>query len=118
MTKTNFENLQVYQLSKNNRPTAKDVFDLSKVLEVVDGDMELFEEIARLFLENLPDSIAQIEALSTALEQGDAEGLRRQAYTLKDAAANLSDNKVAAATLRLEQIGREGDLSVGKEALA
>jgi len=50
-------------------------------------------------------------------QQGDAESLQREAHTLKGAALNLSAQGVSAAALRLEQIGREGNLSAGKKAL-
>ena len=59
----------------------------------------------------------QIEELRSALEQGDGEVLREKAHALKGSAANLSADGIAAAALRLEQIGREGNLAEGEEAL-
>ncbi|MFH1292697.1 MAG: response regulator [Pseudomonadota bacterium] len=89
--------------------------DLDRAIERAMGDSAFLERMLHEFLAGVP---AQIEALSTALEQGDAEGLIRQAHTLKGAAANLSADGVAAAALRLEQIGREGDLSAGMDGLS
>jgi DNA-binding response OmpR family regulator len=39
--------------SKHVRTLAEDVFDLSKAMNAVGGDTELFEEVANLFLEKL-----------------------------------------------------------------
>jgi CheY-like chemotaxis protein/HPt (histidine-containing phosphotransfer) domain-containing protein len=101
--------------SKNNEPTAKDVFDLSKALEVVDGDMELFEEIARLFLENLPDSIAQIRE---AIAKSDASAMERAAHSLKGSVGNFVAKRAFEAAYRLEVIGREGRLAEADAALS
>jgi signal transduction histidine kinase/DNA-binding response OmpR family regulator/HPt (histidine-containing phosphotransfer) domain-containing protein/HAMP domain-containing protein len=89
--------------------------DLDKAVERAMGDRVFLERMLQEFLTQVP---AQIQALRTALKQGDGETVERRAHTLKGAAANLSANQVAAAALRLEQVGREGNLSAGKEALA
>ena len=100
--------------SKDNKPAAKDIFDLSKALEVVDGDMGLFKEIVDLFLENLPDSIAQIrEAVATS----DANTLDKTAHSLKGSVGNFGTNRAFEAAYRLELIGKEGKLAKADAAL-
>ena len=89
--------------------------DFNKALERAMGDEEFLVEILQEFLRQVP---AQIEALQTALQQGDKETLRGQAHTLKGAAANLSLNGVTAAARRLEEMGRDGNLSKGKQSLS
>ena len=89
--------------------------DLDKAIERAMGDRGFLEKLLEVFLTGLP---VQVEALAIALEQGDAESLQREAHTLKGAALNLSAHGVATAALRLEQIGREGNLSEGKKALS
>jgi two-component system sensor histidine kinase/response regulator len=100
--------------SKDNKATAKDIFDLSKALEVVNGDMGLFKEIVNLFLENLPDSIAQIrEAVATS----DANSLDKTAHSLKGSVGNFGTNRAFEAAYRLELIGKEGKLAKADAAL-
>jgi len=88
--------------------------DLDKAVERAMGDRDFLETMLQAFLSQVP---AQIEALSIALEQGEAASLERQAHSLKGAAANLSANGVAATALRIEQMGREANLSAGKKIL-
>jgi CheY-like chemotaxis protein/HPt (histidine-containing phosphotransfer) domain-containing protein len=106
---------KVSPASKNNEPPAKDVFDLSKALEVVDGDMELFKEIADLFLENLPNNIAQIRE---GIAKGDANALEQAAHSLKGSVGNFGAKRAFEAAYRLEIIGREGRLAEADAALS
>jgi HPt (histidine-containing phosphotransfer) domain-containing protein len=101
--------------SKNNEPTAKDVFDLSKALEVVDGDMELFKEIADLFKKNLPDNIAQIRE---GIAKGDANALEEAAHSLKGSVGNFGAKRAFEAAYRLEAMGREWRLAEADAALS
>ncbi|MBW2005417.1 MAG: Hpt domain-containing protein [Deltaproteobacteria bacterium] len=94
--------------SKNNEPTPKDIFDLSKALEVVDGDMELFKEIADLFQKNLPDNIAQIRE---AIANSDSNALNAAAHSLKGSVSNFGAKRAFEAAYRLEVIGREERLA-------
>ena len=100
--------------SKNNRPATKDVFDLSKALEVVDGDMEFFKEIAELFLENLPDNIAQIRE---GIGKSDTHAVERAAHSLKGSVGNFGAKRAFEAAYRLEVLGREGRLAEAEGAL-
>jgi len=95
-------------------PVAKDIFDLSKALEVVDGDRDLFKEIVDLFLENLPDSIAQIRE---AVAKSDANALDKAAHSLKGSVGNFARNRAFEAAYRLELMGKEGKLAKADAAL-
>jgi CheY-like chemotaxis protein/HPt (histidine-containing phosphotransfer) domain-containing protein len=88
--------------------------DLAKALERVFGDREILERILEQFTTTMPSCL---EALTAALEQGDGQALEREAHRLKGSAANLSADRIAADALRLEQMGREGNLAGGKQAL-
>jgi len=101
--------------SKDNVPIAKDIFDLSKALEVVDGDKDLFKEIVDLFLENLPDSIAQIRE---AIANSDASALDKAAHSLKGSVGNFGTKRAFEAAYRLELIGKEGRLAEADVALS
>jgi len=101
--------------SKNNEPPPKDIFDLSKALEVVDGDMELFEEIADLFQKNLPDNIAQIRE---GIAKGDANALEQAAHSLKGSVGNFGTKRAFDAAYKLEVMGKEGRLAEADAALS
>jgi len=101
--------------SKDNVPIAKDIFDLPKTLEVVDGDKDFFKEIVGLFLENLPDSIAQIRE---AIANSDSNALDKAAHSLKGSVGNFGAKRAFEAAYRLEIIGREGRLAETDAALS
>jgi len=100
---------------KKSEPIPKDIFDLSKALEVVDGDMELFKEIADLFQKNLPDNIAQIRE---GIAKGDANALEQAAHSLKGSVGNFGAKRAFDAAYRVEVIGREGRLAEADSALS
>lgn len=100
---------------KSDEPTAKEVFDLAKALEVVDGDMELFREIADLFLVNLPDHIAQIQ---DGIARGDAKVVERAAHSLKGSVSNFGAKRAFETAYRLEVMGKEGRLAEAEKALS
>jgi two-component system sensor histidine kinase/response regulator len=101
--------------SKDNVPIANNIFDLPKALEVVDGDKDLFKEIVDLFLENLPDSIAQIRE---AIANNDANALDKAAHSLKGSVGNFGTKRAFEAAYRLELMGKEGRLAEADVALS
>jgi two-component system sensor histidine kinase/response regulator len=88
--------------------------DLDKALERAMGDRAF---LVRMFQEFTQGILGQIRSLRSAVEKGDGEALRKQAHSLKGAAKNLSAEGIASVALRLEQMGRDNDLSAGKQAL-
>ncbi|MDY6952521.1 MAG: response regulator, partial [Thermodesulfobacteriota bacterium] len=88
--------------------------DLAKALERAMGDAGFLEEMLQAFLSRIPE---QVEELRAALKEGDGETLQQKAHTLKGSAANLSADTIAAIALNLEQMGREGNLQAGEQAL-
>ena len=101
--------------SRNHGPPATDVFDLSRALEVVDGNIELFKEVANLFLENLSDHIAQIRE---AIARGDAKAVERATHSLKSSVSNFGANRAFEAVYRLELMGKEARLTETDAALS
>ena len=61
-----------------------------------------------MFMEDVPNMLAEIES---AVRNGDSDGLRKSAHTLKGAVSNFSAQNAQDAAWALEQIGRSGDLS-------
>jgi HPt (histidine-containing phosphotransfer) domain-containing protein len=81
----------------------------------VGGDAELLAEVAGIFLEECQTLLAATQA---AVARGDGQALERAAHTLKGSVGHFCAHAAADAALRLEQIGREGDLTQAAGALA
>jgi HPt (histidine-containing phosphotransfer) domain-containing protein len=89
-------------------------FDDTAALESTGGDRELFDEIARIFLEDAPrlkDKIKQ------AISRGDAKALRRDAHTLKGSACHFAARGVVTAARHLELLGQTENLDGAEAAL-
>jgi HPt (histidine-containing phosphotransfer) domain-containing protein len=92
---------------------ADGVIDHATLLAGVDGDRRLLREFVRLFLADCPQRLAEIKE---AIRCGDAGGLGRAAHTLKGSVGNFAAQKAFAASQRLENMGRDGDLDNAGEA--
>ncbi len=86
---------------------SKMVLDRNAALARVEGDRELLREMAKLFLEDCPSRLAELRA---ALERQDGRALERSAHALKGSVSNFCARPAAEAALRLEALGRAGDL--------
>jgi PAS domain S-box-containing protein len=84
------------------------VLDPAGALERVDGDRELLGEIIGLFQQDVGPLIEELEA---AVKARDAEGIMRTAHRLKGSVATFAAKPATAAALRLETLGREGNLA-------
>ena len=93
---------------------ATNALDIAAALERVEGDRELFEELARLFAEECRKNIPEIRR---ALERYDAQLLERLAHTMKGAAANLGAKNVSEAAFALEKQARSGALDHAGESI-
>jgi CheY-like chemotaxis protein len=90
-----------------------EVLDSAATLSRVEGDTELLAEMVRLFLEDCPRLIS---AVREALTRRDPQALQRAAHTLKGSVANFAAQSAFEAALRLEMMGRQGDLREAEEA--
>lgn len=84
------------------------IIDERDLLERVGGDLEFLNEIATMFLDECPRMLQEIR---TACVRGDAEALQHAAHTLKGCVANFGAGPAREAALKLEMIGRAGDLT-------
>jgi len=84
-------------------------------MERLEGDAGLLAEMVGLFLQDYPRLLA---AMREAIACGDAKSLERAAHTLKGAVSNFAAPAATAATLRLEQMGRQANLTQAEEAFA
>jgi PAS domain S-box-containing protein len=87
---------------------AEAVFDRDAALDRVDGDRELLQEIIELFFDEMPGLLAAVQETITRC---DAKALERAAHTLKGAVGNFGAKGAFDAALRLEVMGRGGDLT-------
>ena len=86
-------------------------FDIAEMRRRLGGDEELVRDIVGLFLEDYPVRMA---AIQSAIDSGQADGIRRAAHALKGGASTMSAVAVAEAAGRIEASGEAGDLaSVG-----
>jgi two-component system, sensor histidine kinase and response regulator len=98
--------------ASSNSPQS--VLDREAALSRVGGDDELLHEIAQIFLDDYPRSLAE---LREAAGRGDARTVERAAHGLKGAAANFGARPVVDAALAIETMGRHQDLSGFSAAL-
>jgi PAS domain S-box-containing protein len=89
------------------------VVDWATALGRVGNDVELLQELARVFLEECPGWMAE---LRRALAGGDAAGVRRLAHTVKGSLGQFGARTAFDAAQRLEMMGRDGILAVAEEA--
>ena len=93
----------------------KEIFDLSKAMEMVLGKKDLFQEITHMFLENLPDFLGQIKE---AVAKQDPEFLDRAAHGLKGSVGNFAAQRSYDAAYHLEKLGKNGKIQEAGSALA
>jgi len=89
--------------------------DREIALSRVGGDTDLLREIAAIFVEDYPNTLAE---LHDALLRQDATTLERAAHGLKGSVANFGAQPAVDAALRLERMGYAGDFSAAANTLA
>jgi HPt (histidine-containing phosphotransfer) domain-containing protein len=87
--------------------------DWEAALERVAGDRDLLSELVRLFLRECPGWLAE---LRRALAAGDAVVVKRVAHNLKSCLGNFGARAAFERALRVETIGRDGNLAGADEA--
>jgi len=107
---TSLEAAEITDQKQNQGPPVEPVN-----MEAVDGDEDLFIEIATLFLEEQQQMLTAIQA---AISIGDGPALSRAAHSLKGVAANFRAQGVVAMSEELENIGSSGDLDQSHEVYA
>jgi HPt (histidine-containing phosphotransfer) domain-containing protein len=94
---------------------ARDVLDEEALLERLGGDPGVLREVVSLFASECSRLVGEIRR---ALERGDAPDLARAAHSLKGTLATLSATQAQNAALRLEILGRGGELADAAGAFA
>lgn len=100
--------------SKETRTMAQangDTFDLAALdalLDMIGGDRTALGELVDSFLEEGPDLVGRMES---AVRDGDADGLRRAAHTMKSSAADFGALALSRICREIEEKARTGDLA-------
>ncbi len=89
--------------------------DFSKAMEMFDGDMNLFKEIAILFVEDFPQ---KADLILEGIRKGDGAMVVQGAQNLKDSAGSLGADQIFDVSYRLEVMGVENRLSEAETLLA
>jgi PAS domain S-box-containing protein len=92
-----------------------DVLNLSAAMTQIEGNSELFGEIARMFLAQYPKLLAEIHHASSA---SDFAVLTSAVHTLGSSAGQMGAGRALAAARKLEEIGQQENLASVPEALA
>ncbi len=86
-------------------------FDLAALNEMCGQDAEFVHEMITLFLEVVD---TQMEAVHTAITEGDAHRLSSTAHTLKGSCRSIMAHPMSAVCDELEQLGQTGDITSSK----
>ena len=108
-------------LPQTNQPEAQhhepapvtSALNLSDLLSQVEGDVELLKELTGLFLEDCPNLMSELQ---NAVACGDAAGIERPAHTLKGSVGNFAAHCASEAALKLQLIGKSGNLAGAADA--
>ena len=84
------------------------------LLEHFGGDRQLLGELARIFLDDCPSRLSAIQA---AVERRDAAALLEAAHALRGSVANFGATRAVETALKLELMGKAGDLTGAAAAL-
>jgi HPt (histidine-containing phosphotransfer) domain-containing protein len=85
---------------------------IAAALKAVDGDSELLQDVARVFLNETPRLISEIER---AIARTDASQLRLAAHTIKGGLRLFGADAAYELASQLEGLGRDGDLRAAGE---
>ncbi|MCH8868984.1 MAG: Hpt domain-containing protein [Chloroflexi bacterium] len=89
------------------------LIEKEEALARMDNDENLLREIIGIFLKH---SESYLDNLRHSIMEGDSDEVYRTAHTLKGAVGNFPANAAFEAALRLEMMGRAGDMANAKQA--
>jgi CheY-like chemotaxis protein len=98
-----------------NGNSGQTAIDLDLALARVGGDTDLLKEIAGLFCNQAPESMATIKR---AMNAHDAVTIQRETHRLKGSIGNFASQAAFDAAQRLESLGTEGNFSEAVNAYA
>ena len=84
------------------------VFNHQELFTRLGDDLELVTELIELFLESAPKLLGDVQR---AVERRDSKAVERAAHRLRSSAGNFGRSEAVKAALRLEVLGRKGELA-------
>ena len=81
----------------------------------MDNDTDLLKEIVDLFIEDCPRLMSRLQ---NAIACGDANEVERAAHSLKGSVGSFAARPAYNTALKLEQIGKSGELSEAPDVYA
>jgi two-component system, sensor histidine kinase and response regulator len=105
--------MRIYQ-DKETQEQKSEVFDFSKAMEMVGGDMGLLKEIAGLFIDSFPKTLNQMRQ---AIVAGDAHLFETAGHSLKGSVGSFGASRSYDAAFRLEKMGKAGNLAGADQAV-
>jgi two-component system sensor histidine kinase/response regulator len=100
------------EASATTNPPGTNAFDIDAALKHVEGDRDLLDEIVRIFADQCPRTMYEIQ---NAIRAADLSILERAAHSLKGSASNLCATGVTQAAAEVEESARSGDSSRSRE---
>ena len=97
------------------KETGSTVVDVEAALKLVGGDEDILKEVIGVFLEQ--DYPEQLRHLKDGIRQGDAQTVKAAAHAVKGAVRSFGSATLSATALRLEEMGRNNDLTGAEAAL-
>jgi len=94
-------------------PSQAKVFDAAELRQRLSGDDALMSEVIHVFLEDLPNRLADIKEAVTSRDPGK---VRAAAHVLRGASANLSADRLFEAASILERVGAESRMDAASAA--
>jgi two-component system, sensor histidine kinase and response regulator len=91
------------------------VIDKKELMDMIDNNVDLLKELIRLYMDNLPKLMSQIK---DGVSKKDAALIEHPAHALKGMSYNITAQKIAAAAMTLEKMGRSRELSQAEEMYA
>jgi HPt (histidine-containing phosphotransfer) domain-containing protein len=101
--------------ASDGEATGCPAFDADAALARVEGDMNVLRKMVQLFAKQSAELLAEIRA---ANDRGDSQALERAAHKLKGSVAIFSAPPASELALRLEVMGRQGELANAASTVA
>ena len=95
-------------------PQKTDLIDLSRAMEVVDGDKGLLRSLVEDFLEDYPQHLEELENL---IARNDSAKVERKAHSLKGSIGNFGVGEAYELAYQIETLGKESRLEEAADVL-
>ena len=98
------------ELSNTNGSASQDgnqPVDLSRILELIDGDREMLKQLVEIFV---TDTVEHSALLGEAVKAGDAETIMQEAHRIKGGSGQIGADRLQSLAATIENKGRDNDL--------